>query len=205
MTAVVGTEVVIACGASSPFSSWTRSLASTLHCRHGPKGPGARLVDFEDAGSTPTPPFQGGDAWRFCTRAVRGSTFTRTRSSRQSAACPFRPTMRCARSRRRHAASSNSQVADRKCVYACRARGHGRLLEAALAPARGGLRDGARQRATRPQRARTEDRRERRGVARRPACSRPDPWELRTAREDQSCGTSRGRASSSSARRPSTC
>ena len=45
-----GTEVGSLNGARSPRMSLTRSLASTLNCCHGPKGPGARLVEFEDAG-----------------------------------------------------------------------------------------------------------------------------------------------------------
>ena len=45
---------VIFNGARSPMSSLTRSLASTLDCCHGLKGPGARLVEFDDAGFSPT-------------------------------------------------------------------------------------------------------------------------------------------------------
>src|SRR5262249_29288080 len=40
-------------GASSPTSSLTRSLESTLDCCHGPRGPRARLVEFDDTGFTP--------------------------------------------------------------------------------------------------------------------------------------------------------
>src|SRR5215212_474522 len=38
---------------SSPISSWTRSPASTPYCRRRSQDPRARLVDFDDAGSSP--------------------------------------------------------------------------------------------------------------------------------------------------------
>ena len=41
-------------GAKSPFSSWTRSPTSTRNCRHGLRGPGARLVGLgETVGARP--------------------------------------------------------------------------------------------------------------------------------------------------------
>jgi hypothetical protein len=48
-----GTEVGNLVGAHSPILSLTRSLTSTLDSCHGPQGPGARLVEFDDAGFAP--------------------------------------------------------------------------------------------------------------------------------------------------------
>ena len=59
--------------------------------------------------------------------------------------------------------------------------GHRRVLEAGVARARRPLRAGAGQRRARQERARPQDRRQRRDVAGRPAGPRPDPRQLRAA------------------------
>ena len=59
--------------------------------------------------------------------------------------------------------------------------GHRRVLEAGVARARRPLRAGAGQRGAREERARAQDRRQRRDVAGRPAGARPDPRQLRAA------------------------
>ena len=58
---------------------------------------------------------------------------------------------------------------------------HRRVLEARVARARRPLRAGAGQRRARQERARAQDRRQRRNVAGRPAGARPDPRQLRAA------------------------
>ena len=47
-------------GATSPFSSWTRNPASTPNCGHGRRRPAARLVDFDDEGSSRRRATKGG-------------------------------------------------------------------------------------------------------------------------------------------------
>ena len=68
--------------------------------------------------------------------------------------------------------------------------GHRRVLEAGVARARRPFRAGAGQRRARQERARAQDRRQRRDVARRPAGPRPDPRQLRAAAwRCRSCAT----------------
>src|SRR6266536_34342 len=66
-------------GAMNPFSSWTRSPASTPNCVQGSKDPGARLVDSDDEGSSRRTREEA--QWTFFTLAAQDSTSTRTLSS----------------------------------------------------------------------------------------------------------------------------
>src|SRR5688572_1494568 len=66
-------------GATSPFSSWTRSPASTPNCVQGSCDPGARLVDFDDEGSSQRTREE--EPWRFFSPAAPDWTSTKTPSS----------------------------------------------------------------------------------------------------------------------------
>lgn len=65
-------------GAVSPFSSWTRNPASTLHCCHGRLRPGARLIEFDNEGSSRRRIKQEVPRCKFCIHAVLGLTCIKT-------------------------------------------------------------------------------------------------------------------------------
>src|SRR5215510_2646418 len=72
-----GNEVGPPLGAMSPYESWTRSPTSTPNCVHGAHDPGARLVDFDDEGSSRRCRRKE-ERWTFCIPVARGWTCTKT-------------------------------------------------------------------------------------------------------------------------------
>ncbi len=127
----------------------------------------------------------GGSHASALSRAARGSTCTRTPSWPACAASRRPCIRRCAASApRRRELLDAGRLAGRARLHPRGDGGHGRVLEAGVARAEGRLRAGAGQRRAHPQRARSQDRRQRRDVDRRPARARPDPLELRAAAGD---------------------